>query len=56
VAIENITHVESEIRDANMAVETTDFTRSQILQSASTAMLAQANAMSQNTLQLLQSI
>jgi flagellin len=53
VAIENITATESDIRDANMAVETTNFTKNQILVQAGTAMLAQANVMSQNILQLL---
>ncbi|MFW5857722.1 MAG: flagellin, partial [Planctomycetota bacterium] len=53
VAIENITATESDIRDANMAAETTDFTKNQILVQAGTAMLAQANATSQNVLQLL---
>ncbi|MBN1256823.1 MAG: hypothetical protein JXA52_03875 [Planctomycetes bacterium] len=53
VAIENITATESDIRDADMASETTEFTRSQILVQAGTAMLAQANVQSQNVLQLL---
>ncbi len=53
VAIENIQKTESLIRDANMAVETTEFTKNQILVSAGTAMLAQANVISQNVLQLL---
>ena len=53
VAIENITATESDIRDADMAAETTEFTRAQILVQAGTAMLAQANVQSQNVLQLL---
>ncbi|MBN2712077.1 MAG: hypothetical protein JXR97_06525 [Planctomycetes bacterium] len=53
VSIENIQKTESAIRDADMAKETTDFTKNQILQSAATSMLAQANVMSQNVLQLL---
>ncbi len=53
VAVENITHTESAIRDANMAVETSEFTKNQILVQAGTAMLAQANTVSQNVLQLL---
>ncbi|MBN2713023.1 MAG: flagellin FliC, partial [Planctomycetes bacterium] len=53
VSIENITMTESAIRDANMAEETTDFTKNQILMQAGTAMLAQANTASQNILQLL---
>lgn len=53
VAIENITATESSIRDADMAYETAEFTKNQILVQAGTAMLAQANASSQNVLQLL---
>ncbi|MFW5856670.1 MAG: flagellin, partial [Planctomycetota bacterium] len=53
VAIENITATESDIRDANMAAETTEFTKNQILVATGTAMLAQANTSSQNVLQLL---
>jgi len=53
VAIENITATESSVRDANIAQETTEFTKNQILLQAGTAMLAQANVASQNVLQLL---
>jgi flagellin len=53
VAIENIAKTESSIRDADMAVETTEFTKNQVLINASTSMLAQANAQSQNVLKLL---
>ncbi len=53
VAIENITATESSIRDADMAFETAQFTKNQILVQAGTAMLAQANAASQNVLKLL---
>ena len=42
------------IEDADFAVETTSLAKSQILQQASTAMLAQANASKQNVLSLLQ--
>jgi flagellin len=44
----------SRIEDADFAVETTNLAKSQILQQASTAMLAQANASKQNVLSLLQ--
>jgi len=44
----------SRIEDADFAVETTSLAKSQILQQASTAMLAQANASKQNVLSLLQ--
>ncbi len=53
-AIENLTAAESSIRDADVAEEMAQFTRSQILTQASTAMLAQANALPQSALQLLQ--
>ena len=42
------------IEDADFAAETTNLAKSQILQQASTAMLAQANASKQNVLSLLQ--
>ena len=55
VAAENLTAAESVVRDADMAQELTNFTRSQILTQAATAQLAQANAMPQNVLGLLAS-
>jgi flagellin len=42
------------IEDADFAAETTNLAKAQILQQASTAMLAQANAAKQNVLSLLQ--
>lgn len=51
--VENLSASESRIRDADMALEMTAFTRNQILVQAGTAMLAQANAVPQNVLQLL---
>lgn len=53
VSTENITAARSRIMDADFAVETANLTRSQILQQAGTAMLAQANAMPNNVLTLL---
>jgi flagellin len=44
----------SRVLDADMANETTALSKSQILQQASTAMLAQANQANQGVLQLLQ--
>ena len=44
----------SRVLDADMATETTALSKSQILQQASTAMLAQANQANQGVLQLLQ--
>lgn len=51
---ENLAAANSRIRDADFAKETAEMTRSQILQQAGTAMLSQANALTQNVLQLLQ--
>lgn len=53
VAAENLAASESRIRDVDMSREMTEFTRSQILIQAGTAMLAQANQKTQNVLQLL---
>ena len=53
VAVENLSASESRIRDTDMAMEMTSFTRSQILSQAGTAMLAQANQIPQGVLQLL---
>ena len=53
-AIENLQAAESAIRDADVAEEISAFTRSQILTQAATAMVAQANALPQNALTLLQ--
>ena len=52
-AIENLSASESRIRDTDMASEMMNFTRSNILSQAGTAMLAQANQASQGVLQLL---
>ena len=46
----------SKIEDANFAEETSLLTKAQILQQASTAMLAQANKGKQGMLQLIQSM
>jgi flagellin len=53
VAVENLSASESRIRDTDMAQEMVQFTRSQILAQAGTAMLAQANQAPQSVLQLL---
>lgn len=50
---ENSKASESAIRDADIALETIDFTKNQILVSAGTAVLAQANIVPQTALQLL---
>ena len=53
VAYENTVASESRIRDADFAEETVNFTKAQIQQQASTAILAQANALPQTVLTLL---
>ncbi|ANE54560.1 MULTISPECIES: flagellin [Methylomonas] len=53
-SIENQSAARSRIMDADFAAETSNLTRSQILQQAGTAMLAQANQVSQGVLKLLQ--
>ncbi|WP_037412932.1 flagellin, partial [Silanimonas lenta] len=50
---ENLSASRSRIRDADYARETAELTRTQILQQAGTAMLAQANQIPQNVLTLL---
>jgi len=52
-AVENQTAARSRIMDADFATETANLTRSQILQQAGTAMVAQANTIPQNVLTLL---
>ena len=51
--VENQSAARSRIRDADFARETANLTRTQILQQAGTAMLAQANQLPQNVLQLI---
>ncbi len=53
VAVENMTAAESTIRDTDMAQELATFTRNQIMTQSATAQLAQANAMPQHVLRLL---
>jgi len=53
VAIENLQTAESIIRDLDFAEETSNFTRTQILFQAGTAVLASANLIPQNVLTLL---
>ena len=50
----NLSAAKGGIEDADFALETTNLAKTQILQQASTAMLAQANASKQNVLSLLQ--
>jgi flagellin len=51
---ENLTAAESRIRDVDMAEEMVNLTKTQVLQQAGTAMLAQANQQPQSVLRLLQ--
>ena len=51
----NLSSAQGRIQDADFAIETTNLAKNQILQQASTAMLAQANASKQNVLGLLRS-
>ena len=53
VSLENVTATESYIRDTNMAEETSEYTRNQILVQAGVSVLAQANVSAQSVLQLL---
>ncbi|AUM00387.1 flagellin [Pseudothauera hydrothermalis] len=53
-SVENLSASRSRIQDADFAAETAALTRAQVLQQAGTAMLAQANALPQNVLSLLQ--
>lgn len=54
VSSENVAAARGRIMDADFAVETSNLSRAQILQQAGTAMVAQANALPQQVLQLLQ--
>ena len=54
ITVENLTAARSRIQDADFAAETANLTRSQILQQAGLAIVAQANSLPQNVLSLLQ--
>ena len=54
VAVESLSAAESRIRDVDVAYETAELTRNNILQQASISILSQANAQPQAALQLLQ--
>ena len=53
IAHENVQGSESTLRDADMAQEMAEFTRSQILMDASTSMLAHANQKTMSVLKLI---
>jgi flagellin len=54
VSVENLSAANSRIRDVDVALETAELTRTQVLQQAGIAVLAQANISSQVALNLLQ--
>jgi flagellin len=53
ISHQNLAAAESGIRDLNVAEEVIDFTKNQILLQSGTSVLAQANMLPQNVLQLL---
>lgn len=53
VQVENLAAARGRIVDADFAMETANLSRAQILQQAGTAMVAQANQLTQNVMQLL---
>ena len=53
VTAENLSAARGRIVDADFAAETANLSRAQILQQAGTAMVAQANQLPQQVLQLL---
>ena len=53
IQVENLSAAESRIRDVDVAYETSQLTKNQILQQASISVLAQANALPQAALKLL---
>jgi flagellin len=54
VTAENFAASESDLRDLDVALEMTEFTKQQLLQQASASMLAQANQMPQQVLRMLE--
>jgi flagellin len=56
VSVENLSAAESRIRDVDVASETAELTRNQVLQQAAVSVLAQANIQPQVALKLLQNL
>lgn len=54
-SVENLSAANSRVRDTDVAAETAELTRSNILMSAGTSVLAQANSSTKNALTLIQS-
>lgn len=55
VSVENLSAANSRVRDADIAAETAEMTKNNILVQAGTSVLAQANSSSKNALNLIQS-
>lgn len=55
VSIENLSAANSRVRDTDIAAETAEFTKNNILVTAGTSVLAQANGSTKNALSLIQS-
>lgn len=55
VSIENLSAANSRVRDTDIAAETAELTKQNILMTAGTSVLAQANASTKNALNLIQS-
>lgn len=55
VSVENLSAANSRVRDADVAAETAELTKNNILVQAGTSVLAQANSYTKNALQLIQS-
>lgn len=55
VSIENLSAANSRVRDTDIAAETAEFTKNNILVTAGTSVLAQANSSTKNALALIQS-
>jgi len=55
VSVENLSAANSRVRDTDIASETAELTRNNILMSAGTSVLSQANASTKNALALIQS-
>lgn len=54
VSVENLSAANSRVRDTDVAAETAEFTKNNILVSAGTSVLAQANSSTKNALNLIQ--
>lgn len=55
VSVENLSAANSRVRDADIAAETAEMTKNNILVQAGTSVLSQANSSTKNALQLIQS-